>query len=161
MDIIWLASGKFNMGCLAAYKEFSTARIPIRRQVILNEAISHLVANVLPNLGVAEMARAQVQLALRDFNKSAYWRFDSEVKFSHTLIELINSATSKPKNYHAKQIDSRDSHRASSLICKRAALSVFLQIALASKSSSSNLSPSNLPGLVLNAVAHSVLSKLN
>ena len=38
-------------------KEFSTARIPIRRQVILNEAIAHLVANVLPNLGIAEMAR--------------------------------------------------------------------------------------------------------
>ena len=53
-------------------KEFSTARIPIRRQVVLNEAIAHLVANVLPNLGIAEMARAQVQLALRDFNKSAY-----------------------------------------------------------------------------------------
>ena len=53
-------------------KEFSTARIPIRRQVILNEAIAYLVANVLPNLGIAEMARAQVQLALRDFNKSAY-----------------------------------------------------------------------------------------
>ena len=33
-------------------KEFSTARIPIRRQVILNEAIEHLVANVLPNLGI-------------------------------------------------------------------------------------------------------------
>jgi hypothetical protein len=53
-------------------KDFSTARSPIRRQVILNEAIAHLVANVLPNLGIAEMARAQVQLALRDFNKSAY-----------------------------------------------------------------------------------------
>ena len=37
-------------------KDFSTARIPIRRQVILNEAIAHLVANVLPNLGIAEMA---------------------------------------------------------------------------------------------------------
>jgi len=37
-------------------KEFSTARIPIRRQVILNEAMAHLVANVLPNLGIAEMA---------------------------------------------------------------------------------------------------------
>jgi len=34
--------------------------------VILNEAIGHLVANVLPNLGIAEMARVQVQLALRD-----------------------------------------------------------------------------------------------
>ena len=45
-------------------KEFSTARIPIRRQVILNEAIAHLVANLLPSLGIAEMARVQVQLAL-------------------------------------------------------------------------------------------------
>jgi hypothetical protein len=52
-------------------KEFSTARIPIRRQVILNEAIAYLVANVLPNLGIAEMARVQVQLALRDYVKSA------------------------------------------------------------------------------------------
>jgi len=52
-------------------KEFSTARIPIRRQVILNEAISHLVANVLPNLGIAEMAQVQVQLALRDYVKSS------------------------------------------------------------------------------------------
>jgi hypothetical protein len=52
-------------------KEFSTARIPIRRQVILNEAIAHLVTNVLPNLGIAEMARVQVQLALRDYVKSS------------------------------------------------------------------------------------------
>ena len=106
-------------------KEFSTARISIRRQVILNEAIAHLVANVLPNLGIAEMARAQVQLALRDFNKSAYWGFDSEVRVSDTQIEVINHAASKPPNSHAKQIDSRTSHLASSLIYKRAALSVF------------------------------------
>ena len=53
-------------------KEFSTARIPIRRQVILNEAIEHLVANVLPNLGIAEMARVQVQLALSDYVKSGF-----------------------------------------------------------------------------------------
>ena len=52
-------------------KDFSTARIPIRRQVILNEAIGHLVANVLPNLGIAEMASVQVQLALRDHIKSS------------------------------------------------------------------------------------------
>jgi hypothetical protein len=51
-------------------RDFSTARIPISRQVILNEAISHLVANVLTNLGIAEMARAQVQFALRDYVKS-------------------------------------------------------------------------------------------
>ena len=41
-------------------KEFSTARIPIRRQVILNEAIAHLVANLLPSLGIAEMAESLV-----------------------------------------------------------------------------------------------------
>ena len=59
-------------------KDFSTARIPIRRQVILNEAIAHLVANVLPKLGIAAMARAQVQLALRDFSKSTkgFWLLD-------------------------------------------------------------------------------------
>jgi hypothetical protein len=32
-------------------KEFSTARIPIRRQVILNEAIAHLVANEWERVG--------------------------------------------------------------------------------------------------------------
>ncbi len=52
-------------------RDFSTARIPIRRQVIINAAISHLVANVLPNLGIAEMAQVQVQLALRDYVKSS------------------------------------------------------------------------------------------
>ena len=52
-------------------KDFNTARIPIRRQVILNEAIAHLVTNVLPNLGIAEMARVQVLLALRDYIKGA------------------------------------------------------------------------------------------
>ena len=71
-----LRHASFQLG-KAAYKidkylnEFSTARIPIRRQVILNEAIAHLVANVLPNLGIAEMARAQVQLALGDYMQSA------------------------------------------------------------------------------------------
>ena len=63
-------------------KDFSTARIPIRRQVILNEAIAHLVTNVLPNLGIAEMARVQVQLALRDYIKVLFnqpWRFDSVI----------------------------------------------------------------------------------
>ena len=51
--------------------DFSTARLPIRRQVILNQAIEHLVCNVLPSLGISEMARVQVQLALRDYVKSA------------------------------------------------------------------------------------------
>jgi hypothetical protein len=32
-------------------KEFSTARIPIRRQVILNEAVAHLVANEWERVG--------------------------------------------------------------------------------------------------------------
>ena len=60
--------------CSEYLKDFCTSRIPIpiRRQVILNEAIAHLVANVLPNLGIAEMARVQVQLAMRDFSKSAF-----------------------------------------------------------------------------------------
>ena len=51
--------------------DFSTARLPIRRQVILNQAIEHLVCKVLPSLGISEMARVQVQLALRDYVKSA------------------------------------------------------------------------------------------
>jgi len=71
-----LRQASFQLG-KAAYEidqylnEFSTARIPIRRQVILNEAIAHLVANVLPNLSIAEMASLQVQLAMRDHVKSA------------------------------------------------------------------------------------------
>lgn len=80
-------------------KEFSTARIPIRRQVILNEAIEHLVATVLPNLGIAEMARAQVQLALRDFNKSAYWRFG----VGHTTIESTGFQPFKSTTWFAVQ----------------------------------------------------------
>ena len=66
-----LRNASFQLG-KAAYeideylKDFNTARIPIRRQVILNEAIAHLIANVLPNLGITEMAR--VQLALRDYS---------------------------------------------------------------------------------------------
>ena len=51
--------------------DFSTTRLTIRRQVILNQAIEHLVCNVLPSLGISEMARVQVQLALRDYVKSA------------------------------------------------------------------------------------------
>jgi hypothetical protein len=46
--------------------DFSTARLPISRQVIFNEAITHLVSNVLPNLGIAKMASVQAQLAMRD-----------------------------------------------------------------------------------------------
>ena len=63
-SFIWKKSYANGIGTLsfpgkAAYeideyqKDFSTARIPIRRQVILNEAIAHLVANVLPNLEIA------------------------------------------------------------------------------------------------------------
>ena len=51
-------------------KEFSTARIPIRRQVILNEAIAHLVANVLPNLGIAEICLLYTSPSPRDRQKS-------------------------------------------------------------------------------------------
>ena len=41
------------------------------QNLIGRNAIANLVANVLPNLGIAEMARVQVQLALRDYVKSA------------------------------------------------------------------------------------------
>ena len=74
-------------------KDFSTARIPIRRQVILNEAIAHLVTNVLPNLGIAEMARVQVQLALRDYIKVLFnqpWRFDFVIR---TKTKFLKSST--------------------------------------------------------------------
>ena len=75
-------------------KDFSTARIPIRRQVILNEAIAHLVANVLPNLGIAEMARVQVQLALRDLVKvlsDQLYQFDSVISI-RTLTQTNSTA---------------------------------------------------------------------
>ena len=52
--------------------DFSTTRLPIRRQVILNQAIEHLVCNVLPSLGISEMARVQVQLAMRDQTKNTF-----------------------------------------------------------------------------------------
>ena len=52
--------------------DFSTARLPIRRQVIFNEAIAYLVSNVLPNLGIAKMASVQAQLAMRDQIKNAF-----------------------------------------------------------------------------------------
>jgi hypothetical protein len=47
-------------------EQFNMARIPLKRQAILNEAIKHLAANLMPNLGLAQLAQAQVQLALRD-----------------------------------------------------------------------------------------------
>jgi hypothetical protein len=46
--------------------QLKTARIPLRRQVILNEAINHLATQLMPNLGFAELARAQSLLATRD-----------------------------------------------------------------------------------------------
>jgi hypothetical protein len=46
--------------------QLKTARIPLRRQAILNEAISHLATQLIPNLGFAELARAQALLATRD-----------------------------------------------------------------------------------------------
>ena len=47
-------------------EQFKMARTPLKRQAILNEAIKHLAANLMPNLGLAQLAQAQVQLALRD-----------------------------------------------------------------------------------------------
>lgn len=46
--------------------QLKTARIPLRRQAILNEAINHLATQLIPNLGFAELARAQALLAIRD-----------------------------------------------------------------------------------------------
>ena len=46
--------------------QLKTARKPLRRQVILNEAISHLATQLVPNLGFAELAKAQSLLATRD-----------------------------------------------------------------------------------------------
>jgi hypothetical protein len=46
--------------------QLKTARIPLRRQAILNEAINHLATQLIPNLGFAELAKAQALLAIRD-----------------------------------------------------------------------------------------------
>ncbi len=37
-------------------EQFKMARIPLKRQAILNEAIKHLAANLMPNLGLAQLA---------------------------------------------------------------------------------------------------------
>lgn len=57
----------------ACFTDFSKARIPIWQQVIVNEAIAHQITNFLPGLDIAELARVEVQLALRDFSKSAFY----------------------------------------------------------------------------------------
>jgi len=46
--------------------QLKTARIPLRRQAILNEAINHLATQLIPNLDFAELPRAQALLAIRD-----------------------------------------------------------------------------------------------
>jgi hypothetical protein len=46
--------------------QLKTARTPLRRQVILNEAINYMATQLIPNLGFAELARAQALLAIRD-----------------------------------------------------------------------------------------------
>jgi hypothetical protein len=46
--------------------QLKTARIPLRRQAIINEAINHLATQLMPNLGFAELAKAQALLAIRD-----------------------------------------------------------------------------------------------
>jgi hypothetical protein len=46
--------------------QLKTARMPLRRQAILNEAINHLATQLMPNLGFAELARVQSLLATRD-----------------------------------------------------------------------------------------------
>jgi cellobiose-specific phosphotransferase system component IIA len=46
--------------------QLMTARIPLKSQTILNHAINHLATQLIPNLGFAELARAQALLATRD-----------------------------------------------------------------------------------------------
>lgn len=56
--------------CKASYQidklieEFQRTRIPVRRQAIVNQAIEHLVTNVLPLLNISELATIQVRLAI-------------------------------------------------------------------------------------------------
>ena len=45
-------------------EEFQRTRIPVRRQAIVNQAIEHLVTNVLPMLNIAELASIQARLAV-------------------------------------------------------------------------------------------------
>ncbi len=45
-------------------EEFQRTRIPVRRQAIVNQAIEHLVTNVLPSLNISELASIQARLAV-------------------------------------------------------------------------------------------------
>jgi hypothetical protein len=47
-------------------EEFQRARIPVRRQAIVNQAIEHLVTNVLPLLKISELASIQARMAVWD-----------------------------------------------------------------------------------------------
>ena len=38
-------------------EQFKMARIPLKRQTILNDAIKHLAANLIPNLGLAVLTQ--------------------------------------------------------------------------------------------------------
>jgi hypothetical protein len=45
-------------------EEFQRARIPVRRQAIVNQAIEHLVTNVLPLLNISNLASVEARLAV-------------------------------------------------------------------------------------------------
>jgi len=46
--------------------EFQRTRIPVRRQAIVNQAIEHIVTNILPFLNVSELASIQARMAVWD-----------------------------------------------------------------------------------------------
>ena len=50
-------------------EEFQRTRIPVRRQAIVNQAIEHLVTNVLPSLNISELASIQARLAVWEREK--------------------------------------------------------------------------------------------
>lgn len=62
--------------CKAAFEidnltaEFQRTRISVRRQAIVNQAIQHLVTNVLPLLNISELASIQARLAVWDRGSS-------------------------------------------------------------------------------------------
>ena len=45
-------------------EEFQRTRIPVRRQAIVNQAIDHLVTNILTSLNISELASIQARLAV-------------------------------------------------------------------------------------------------
>ena len=73
---IVLAKTAHEIDCYIA--QLKTARIPIGRQAILNEAINHLATQLIPNLGFAELARAQALLVTRDHAPLASQSGDKE-----------------------------------------------------------------------------------